>query len=88
MKLLTTFITALLLSTSISAAEMGYCTTKEMARPTRNNRWKGTKGHLKDKSRFYETWYKTIRNENVKYQKQYYDKREYEKFISQLNDMY
>ena len=39
---------------------------------TRSNRWKGTSGHLKDKSRYYETWYKTIRAENVKYQKQYY----------------
>lgn len=56
--------------------------------PTRNNCWRGTKGHSKDKSRFYETWYKAIRNANTKYQKQYYDKREYEKFLSQLNDTY
>ena len=67
---------------------MEFSTTKEMVRQTRSNRWKGTSGHLKDKSRYYETWYKTIRAENVKYQKQYYDKRANEKFISQLNDMY
>ena len=54
-----------------------------MVRATRNNKWRGTKGHLKDKSRFYETWYKSIRIQYAKYKKAYYLKREDEHMKSQ-----
>ena len=72
----------------LSSPEMEYCTTKGMEVLTnrRNINWKGTKQHRLNKSRYYETWYKAIRMENVKYQKAYYLKRERERFTSQLTE--
>ena len=54
--------------------------------PRHGGNWRGTKGHAKDKSRLYETWFKAIRQANKDYAKSYYHKIENDIFKDQLRE--